>query len=147
MSQTDRQPLPDSARVDHIVPKANNRLGVVFSALYRFWVARQAALNSGSSSGGGRRDAYSLIFFNHESSTPIENDSTSSPDELLTAALHFGADGGKHFTGALKRTHNIMNSHWSIERYGLGLTRLAMHLLICIIDPPSLFSCRMVKTM
>jgi hypothetical protein len=147
MSQTDRRPPHDSARVDRIMQKANNRLGVVLSALYSFWVARQAALNSGSSLGAGTRDAYSLIFFNHESSTPIENDSTSSPDELLTAALHFEANGGKNFTGALERTHNVMNSHWNMERYGLGLTRLAMHLLICIIDPPSLFSCRIMKKM
>ncbi|KAN0136073.1 hypothetical protein V8E53_005933 [Lactarius tabidus] len=116
MSQTDRRPPHDSARVDRIMQKANNRLGVVFSALYSFWVARQAALNSGSSLGAGTRDAYSLIFFNHESSTPIENDSTSSPDELLTAALHYEADGGKNFTGALERTYNVMNSHWNMER-------------------------------
>ena len=118
MSQTDIRPLPDSAGVERIVQKANNRLGVVFSALYSFWVARQATLNSGSLSGGGRRDAYSLIFFNHGSSTPIQNDSTSSPDELLTAALRFGADGDKNFTGALRRAHDIMNSHWSMERHG-----------------------------
>ena len=49
---------------------------------------------------------------------PIENDSTSSPDELLTAALHFRADGGKEFTGAPQKTHEVMNSHWSIERHG-----------------------------
>jgi hypothetical protein len=127
MSQTDRQPLPDSAGVERIVSKANNRLGAVFLALYSFWVARQAVLSSGSSLGGGMRDAYSLIFFNHESSTPIENDSASSPDELLTAALHFEAGGGKNFTGALQRTHKVMNSHQSTEKYGLGLTRVAMH--------------------
>lgn len=66
--------------------------------------------------GGGRRDAYSLIFFNHEPSTSIENDFASSPDELLTAALRFGAEGGTDFTGALARAHNIMASHWSTER-------------------------------
>ena len=48
---------------------------------------------------------------------PIENDTTSSPDELLTAALQFGPNGGKNFTGALK-THEVMYSHWSIERHG-----------------------------
>ena len=148
MSQTDILPLPNYAGVERIVQKANNRLGVVFSALYSFWVARQATLNSGSSLGGGRRDAYSLIFFNHESSTAIENDSTSSPDELLAAALQFEADGSQNITGALKKTHNVMDSHWSMERYesGLRLTRLATSLLMCIIDPPSLFYCQKVKT-
>jgi hypothetical protein len=103
--------------MEHISPTANNRLGVVFSALYNFWIARQAALNGDSTSGGGRRDAYSLLFFNRESSMCIEHDLTSSPDELLTAALLFEPDGGKNFTIALEKTRDIMDSHWSMERY------------------------------
>jgi hypothetical protein len=67
--------------------------------------------------GGGRRDAYSLIFFNHEPSTSIENDFTGSPDELLAAALQFEADGGTEFTSALERAEHVMTSHWSTERY------------------------------
>jgi len=67
--------------------------------------------------GGPRRDAYSLIFFNHVPSTSsIENDFASSPDELLDAALQFDAKGGADFTGALERTQMIMTSHWSAER-------------------------------
>ncbi|KAI9462918.1 hypothetical protein BJY52DRAFT_1221931 [Lactarius psammicola] len=63
------------------------------------------------------RDAYSLIFFSHEPSTSsIEYDFTSSPDELLTAALHYEADGGTDFSSALKRTQDVMTSHWSTER-------------------------------
>lgn len=111
-TRTDGQPAPDP---EHIVPKANNRLDVVYSALYNLWVAREAAMNSGSALGGRRRDAYSLIFFNHETSTLIKNDSTSSPDELFNAALHLQPTGGKCFTGALKRAHDIMKSHWNSE--------------------------------
>ena len=60
-----------------------------------------------------------MIFFNHEASTStIENDFTSSPDELLTAALDFGIYGGTDFTCALEMAHNVMTSHWSTERYG-----------------------------
>lgn len=73
--------------------------------------------------GGGRRDAYSLIFFNHEPSTSVENDFTSSPDELLAAALQYEADGGTDFTSALERTQNVMTTHWSTERYGLFSTQ------------------------
>lgn len=116
MCQQDRQPLPNSAGIDRIVPTANDRLGVVFAALYSFWIARQAAVDRNSPVGGGRRDSYSLIFFNHEPSTSIENDFTSSPDELLTAALNFEADGGTDFTGALERAENVMTAHWSPER-------------------------------
>jgi hypothetical protein len=116
MCQQDRQPLPNSAGIERIVPTANDRLGCVFSALYSFWIARQAAVDRNSPVGGGRRDAYSLIFFNHEPSTSIENDFTGSPDELLIAALQFEADGGTDFTSALERAQHIMTSHWSMER-------------------------------
>lgn len=73
--------------------------------------------NNSPVGGGGERDAYSLIFFNHEPSMSIENDFTSSPDELLTAALKFGAVGRTDFTRALNRTWKLMASHWSTERY------------------------------
>ena len=118
MSQQDRQPLANAAGVNRITPTANDRLGCVFSALYSFWLARQAAIDRNAQIGGVRRDAYSLIFFNHEPSTSIENDFTSSPDELLTAALRFEADGGTDFTRALERTQGIMDAHWNTERYG-----------------------------
>ncbi len=118
MCQQDRQPLPNSAGIERIVPTANDRLGAVLSALYSFWIARQAAVDRNTQVGGGRRDAYSLIFFNHEPSTSIENDFTSSPDELLTSALQFEADGGTDFTSALESAQNVMTSQWSTERYG-----------------------------
>ena len=117
MSLQDRQPLPNAPGSDRITPTANDRLGSVFSALYNFWLARQAAIDSNTRLGGARNDAYSLIFFNHEPSTSIENDFTSSPDELLTAALQFTANGGTYFAGALERAQYIMNSCWSAERY------------------------------
>jgi hypothetical protein len=117
MCQQDRQPLANAAGINRITPTANDRLGCVFSALYSFWLARQAAIDRNAQIGGVRRDAYSLIFFNHEPSTSIESDFTSSPDELLTAALQFEADGGTDFTRALERTQSIMDAHWSTERY------------------------------
>jgi len=116
MCQQDRQPLANTAGADRITPTANDRLGSVFSALYSFWLARQAAIDRNAQIGGVRRDAYSLIFFNHEPSTSIENNFTSSPDELLTAALEYEADGGTDFTRALERAQYIMDSHWSNER-------------------------------
>ena len=118
MCQQDRQPLANAAGINRITPTANDRLGCVFSALYSFWLARQAAIDRNAQIGGVRRDAYSLIFFNHEPSTSIESDFTSSPDELLTSALQFEADGGTDFTRALERTQSIMDAHWSTERYG-----------------------------
>jgi hypothetical protein len=116
MSLNDRQPLPNSAGIERISGTANNRLGSVFSALYSFWIARQAAVDRNAQVGGGRRDTYSLIFFNQQPSTSIENDLTSSPDDLLDAALQYVAYGGTDFTSALESAQNVMTSQWSTER-------------------------------
>jgi hypothetical protein len=118
MSHQDIQPPPDSAGIERIKGTANNRFGAVLSALYSFWIQRQAAVNRNSLMGGIRNDAYSLIFFNHEPSTCIENDFTSSPDELLATALHFNANGVANFSGALQKAQEVMTSHWSTKRYG-----------------------------
>ena len=151
MCQQDRQPLADSVGRDRIIPTANDRLGVVFSALYSFWIARQAAVDRSSPVGGGRRDSYSLIFFNTEPSTSIENDFTSSPDELLTAALLFEADGGTDFTNALERAENVMTTHWSTERYESFPTQKIHAILVTpadsMVERLSSFSCRTARTM
>ena len=143
MSLQDRQPLPNSAGIDRIVDKANNRLGAVFSTLYSFWTARQAVVHRNSPEGRGKRiDAYSLIFFNHEPLTStIENDFISSPDELLTAALEFGTNGGTDFAYALERAEELMTSHWSTERYEQFPRHISMrsmtYRLIFVVERPS----------
>ncbi|KAI0292593.1 hypothetical protein B0F90DRAFT_1645427, partial [Multifurca ochricompacta] len=118
MRRKDRMPLRNVAGYDRIILTANNRLGAVFSALYSFWLARQAAIsrNAHLHLGVDRRDAYSLIFFDNESTICLENDSTSSPDELLTAALQYGPSVGTNFSCALESTQKVMDSHWSRER-------------------------------
>ena len=142
MSLQDQQPLSNSAGIDRIVRKANNRLGAVFSAIYSFWIARQAAVDRISPLGGGRRDAYSLIFFNNKPSmSSIENDSIRSPDRLLSAALAFGIHGGRDFNSALERTQELITSHWSAERYGppprKGSMRVTIYQLIFVVERPS----------
>ncbi|KAF8261846.1 hypothetical protein EI94DRAFT_1705222 [Lactarius quietus] len=116
MSWTDQSPLPNAPGANWIKSKANNRLGAVFSSLYSFWLARQAFDRSAHSSGGFRRDAYSLILFDSEATTCIENDFLSSPEELLTTVLEHEAGGDTDFTRALKKTHEVMISYWSNER-------------------------------
>jgi len=115
MSLWDRQPLPNAPGTNRIIPTANNRLGAVIASLYSFWTARQAAL-SHSALGGLRRDAYSLIFFSDNPSTCVENDFTSSPDQLLTSSLRYYPSGCENYTLALQRAQSIMTSHWSTER-------------------------------
>jgi hypothetical protein len=141
MSSRDQRPLI----LNRFRRMADNRLGAVFEALYGFWKARQAAVDC---MGGRRRDAYSLIFFNHmPSRSSIENDFSSSPDELLDAALQFDATGFKDFTGALESAQVVMTSHWSTERYRSSPqtefdANFTTHQLILIVERLSSFSCQ-----
>src|SRR5258708_2672691 len=118
MWSTDRQPLPNAPGTNRIIPTANNRLGAVVASLYSFWIARQAAVSQNAQLGGRRRDAYSLIFFSDNPLTCVENDFTSSPDELLTSSLRYRAGGNENYTLALQKAQSIMISHWSTERCG-----------------------------
>lgn len=65
MTGTDRRPLPGSPATQRIVQRANNRFGAVLSSLYAFWSARDAAARIGASA-GVRRDAYTIITFDHQ---------------------------------------------------------------------------------
>ena len=121
MSWTDQPPLPNAPGANRIIPKTNNRLGAVFSSLCSFWIAHQATFDRNAQPGDrSRKDAYSLILFDSEPTTCIENDFTSSPEELLTTILDHGAGGGTDFTRALKKAHEVMISYWSDERYVHG---------------------------
>lgn len=70
MKGGDRRPLPDSPATKRIVQRANNRFGAVLSSLYGFWTAREAALRAGSNT-GARRDAYTVITFDHNSAVGV----------------------------------------------------------------------------
>ena len=115
---TDRRPLPNAPGSNRIIPSRNNRLGAVIASLYSFWTARQAAVSQNAQLGGRRRDAYSLIFFSDNPSTCVENDLTSSPDELLASSLRYPPGGNENYTLALKQAQGIITSHWSTERCG-----------------------------
>ena len=114
----DRRPLPNAPGSSRITPTLNNRLGAVIGSLYSFWTARQAAVSHNAVLGGRRRDAYSLIFFSDNPVTCVENDFTSTPDQLLTSSLGQRAWGCENYILALQRAQSIMTSHWSTERCG-----------------------------
>jgi hypothetical protein len=118
MARFDRQPHSNAAGTPRIAATANNRLGAVLSSLYSFWTARQAAFSSNAQLWGHRRDAYSIIFFSQEPLTCVENDFTSSPDELLTACLRYKPFQNENYTLAIEKAQSIMTSHWSTERCG-----------------------------
>ncbi|KAI9455069.1 hypothetical protein BJY52DRAFT_1122205 [Lactarius psammicola] len=116
MARSDRRPLPNAAGTPRIAPIANNRLGAVISSLYSFWTARQAAVGQNAQTGRRRRDAYSIIFFSRTPMTCVENDFTSSPDELLTSCLRYKPFENEDYTRAIEKAQAIMTSHWSTER-------------------------------
>jgi hypothetical protein len=112
----DRRPSPGSPSTRLIIPRSDNRLGAVYSALHSFWVARQAAVDR-SGAAGARRDAYSVLLHHHLATrTSITNDFTRSPDQLLQELLPHGAVGGNDFEAALELAQSLMETHWSTER-------------------------------
>jgi Mg-chelatase subunit ChlD len=115
MSITDRRPLPGSPATGLITQHANNRLGAVYSSLYGFWSARNAAITAGRSA-TVRRDAYTVILFNEAASTCIANDFTNAPNELLSGVVRYPAGGGTDFAAALESARAKMVQHWSTER-------------------------------
>lgn len=117
MSGRDRSPLPNTPVTNQIVARHNNRVGAVYSSLYAFWKARDSAVNNGSGGAINRRDAYSVILFDQDVRTVIDNDFTSAPEALLAQVLPVGAGGGTNFTLALRSAQELMENNWSTERF------------------------------
>ena len=114
MSCDDRRPLQNTPASARIITTANNRFGAVLSSLFGFWSARAAAIGSGGNT--ARRDAYSVILFNHGALTAIKNDFTSTPVQLLDALLPYKADGHTNYTVAITHARRVMDKNWSTER-------------------------------
>jgi hypothetical protein len=129
MSSDDRGPLPDAPMTSQIQQVANNRLGAVYSALYSFWFARHAATTGSGQGVCARRDAYSVILFNGATSDVLNNDFTSSPDELLDAVLRYRAGGSTNFTAALRAGQTVMEQYWSTERLVTRFSLRSSHIL------------------
>ncbi|KAJ7251441.1 hypothetical protein C8J57DRAFT_674909 [Mycena rebaudengoi] len=114
MKNSDLRPLLGTPKSALISQHSSNRLGAVFSALYSFWIARDASLNAGRQ--GDRRDSCSVVFFNDTTRIGLENDTTSTPDELLNAVVSTIAERGTSFSAAISTTADVMRRHWSEER-------------------------------
>ncbi|KAG8909611.1 hypothetical protein FRC02_007665, partial [Tulasnella sp. 418] len=76
MNCSDRRPLPNTPSTTLISRHNNNRFGAVLSALHGFWLSR-------STTGTTRRDSYTVVVFNEGSQVIVNNDFTSTPDQLL----------------------------------------------------------------
>jgi hypothetical protein len=118
MGQNDRRPLRNTPVTARLSARHNDRLGAVYSALYGFWSARHAAVQAGGTQGNAvRRDAYSIILFDNEISTILQNDFQRTPDELLNALLAYESRGGTDYTLALNQARAMMERHWDPARY------------------------------
>ena len=117
MSNGDRRPLPDAPASDRIRENADSRLGAVYSALYSFWSARHTAVTLDQQAIGARRDAYSIILFDATALQVVDNDFTSTPDEILDIDLKEKVRSGTDFTAALKAGKAVMIKNWSTERF------------------------------
>ncbi|KAI1789535.1 hypothetical protein LXA43DRAFT_892776, partial [Ganoderma leucocontextum] len=114
MDYADRRPLDNTPTTQLIRGSHNNRLGAVYSSLHGFWEARHRAVTVNG--GTARRDAYSVILFDHAVSNAITHDFNSSPTQLLNTVLRYQADGGTNFTLAIETAQSCLERHWSTER-------------------------------
>ncbi len=108
-----------------ILKRHNDRLGAVYLSLHGFWQSRQTALAAPGAAAQGqpaapaRRDAYSVILFNHSVTRSFENDFQRTPENLLQTLLQYEADGGTNYEDAVRETETVMRDHWSTERWVL----------------------------
>ena len=90
----------------------------MYSSLYEFWASHHLALSAAEQNVvAARRDAYSVILFDHSPATCISNNFDRSTDELLDSIVLWQASGGANYAGALAEAQSVMDQHWSKERY------------------------------
>ncbi|KAH7337773.1 hypothetical protein B0J17DRAFT_573266 [Rhizoctonia solani] len=113
MSGSDHRPLPNTPVSARLTSQCNNRYGSVLSALYGFWISREAAASSGGTQ--TRQDAYSVVTFHSAATTRVQNDFTSTTDQLLSCLLP-RESGGTNFHAALVMAQSLIETHWSSDR-------------------------------
>ena len=95
---------------------ARSGLGAFYSTLQTLLSGHPATTMVDQQTTGARRDAYSVILFNHSTKNVFVNDFKSSPSQLLGALLTEHGEGGTDFASALKAGEAVMLESWSPER-------------------------------
>ncbi|KAJ1300981.1 hypothetical protein OPQ81_003405 [Rhizoctonia solani] len=114
MTCGDRGPLPNTPISVRLISNCDNRYGAVLSALYGFWLSRDAV--AAGSNTQARQDAYSVITFDHYATTRFQNDFTSTTDQLVGQLIPQTGKGGTNFQAALAMAQLLIESHWSSDR-------------------------------
>jgi hypothetical protein len=123
MSGAPSKPLHSTPLTQHISGTHNNRLGAVYLSLHEFWRSRQTALtNLGSFQAGSsqaipaRRDSYSVVLFNRTAVQCVDNNFTSSPEQLVNLLLPYRPANGTNYQTAIEEAGAVMRKNWNAER-------------------------------
>ncbi|KAI0751603.1 hypothetical protein C8Q80DRAFT_1158351 [Daedaleopsis nitida] len=116
MGNSDRRPLANTPTTQLIRRTHDNRLGAVFSSLYGFWEARHRTIAANGNAPAARQDAYSVILFDNNVTTPVTHNFMSTPLELLGTVLQHPIGFGTKFERGLQGAQTLMENHWSTER-------------------------------
>ncbi|CAE6454438.1 unnamed protein product [Rhizoctonia solani] len=116
MTSSDHRPLPNLPVTSRLASQCNNRYGAVVSALYGFLKSQESAVaNAGLNS---RQDAYSIVVFDDMAEIRIQNNTTSTTDQLINRLIphRYMGGGGTHFVGALRMAQQVIERSWYTDR-------------------------------
>ncbi|KAG8690805.1 hypothetical protein FRC11_009018, partial [Ceratobasidium sp. 423] len=116
MTIGDHRPLANLPVTSRLVSQCNNRYGAVVSALYGFLKNREAAVtNAGLKS---RQDSYTFLMHDDKSEIRVQNDLTSTTDQLIDRLipLRYVGCGGNNFDLAIMTAQQTIEKNWSSDR-------------------------------
>ncbi|CAE6525473.1 unnamed protein product, partial [Rhizoctonia solani] len=113
----DKRPIPGLPITDRLVSQCDNRYGAVVSALYCFWKSQEKVASR--SLVGARRDAYSLVTFDDQSKIKVQNDLSSTVEQLVNFLVPQQSNGwyyGTSFGNALGTAKEVIKNSWDKEK-------------------------------
>ncbi|CUA74500.1 hypothetical protein RSOLAG22IIIB_11257 [Rhizoctonia solani] len=116
MKRHDHLPLANLPVTSRLVSQCNNRYGAVVSALYGFLKNREAAVtNAGLRS---RQDSYTFLMHDNKSEVRVQNDLTSTTEQLIDRLIPLRPVGGagNDFGLALTMAQQTIERNWSTDR-------------------------------
>ncbi|CAE6523134.1 unnamed protein product [Rhizoctonia solani] len=116
MTSGDHRPLPNLPVTSRLVSQCNNRYGAVVSALYGFLKNQESVVaNAGLTS---RQDAYSIVIFDDRAEIRVQNDLTSTTDQLINRLIphRYIGGGGTCFSEALRMAQQTIERNWHADR-------------------------------
>ncbi|CAE6534558.1 unnamed protein product, partial [Rhizoctonia solani] len=116
MTSGDHRPLPNLPVTSRLVSQCNNRYGAVVSALYGFLKNQESVVaNAGLTA---RQDAYSIVIFDDRAEIRVQNDLTSTTDQLINRLIphRYIGGGGTCFSEALRMAQQTIERNWHADR-------------------------------